>query len=314
MSGLNLTRFFLPRRASVAIVAGRALGRAAVRVQRLGRLSAICIGAVLTTGNATAAPERLSDHCWDQTFVDNFDVLKLEDPATGQTGWKTAYIWPRDVIINNEMQYYVDPDIHGVNPFSINDGVLRISATKTPSALLPKVAQQPYLSGVLTTENGFSQQYGRFEARLKVPRGKGLWSAFWLLPSFDQWPKGIAILPEIDVMEAIGHELRSFHTTLHTNQTGKLTSHPYDHTVPPVLSDDFHLFSVVWTPDNVTWYFDRQQMAQHPTPKDFTRPVHFLLNLAVGGSWPGEPDNRTRFPAHFDIDYVKAWRTNGSCD
>jgi len=221
--------------------------------------------------------------------------------------WKTSYIWGSDIRINNELQYYVDPRIHGYNPFSLEDGILTITARPTPAKLLPLVNHMPYVSGVLTTEEGFSQQYGRFEARVKVPKGKGLWSAFWLLPSFDQWPEGVAILPEIDVMESIGHELKTFHTTLHTNQTGELTSHAYDHTGSVELYRDFHRYSVIWTRDKVSWYLDGRKMAEHPTPADFTRPKHFLLNLAIGGNWPGNPDTATRFPARFQVDYVKAW-------
>ncbi|MCK5923760.1 MAG: family 16 glycosylhydrolase, partial [Methylococcales bacterium] len=103
------------------------------------------------------------------------------------------------------------------------------------------------------------------------------------------------------------------HTTLHTNQTGKLTSHPYDHTTSDDLTKDFHLYSVVWTKERVYWYLDGDPVASHPTPDDYKRPVHFLLNLAVGGSWPGAPDDKTEFPARYRIDKVVAWEENGSC-
>lgn len=263
--------------------------------------------------NSSTAPKTLDDQCWNQTFIDEFNEIDFWNAETGQGQWKTSYIWDRDIIINNELQYYIDPAEHGVSPFAVNDGVLNITASRTPASLVGKVSGQQYVSGVLTSENGFSQQYGRFEALAKVPAGKGLWSAFWLLPSFNQWPEGVAVLPEIDVMENIGHENRTYHTTLHTNQNGKLESHPYDHTFNKDLTKDFHLYSVVWTPQSVNWYFDKRLVASHPTPKDFTRPVHFLLNLAVGGSWPGEPDSRTVFPATYSIDYVRAFKDNGNC-
>ncbi len=264
-------------------------------------------------GGQVQAADTLAEQCWQRSFSDDFDSLDLWDNTTGKGQWKTSYIWGSDIRINNELQYYVDPRVHGHNPFSIEDGLLTITAIPTPAKLEGKVNDMPYVSGVLTTENGFAQKYGRFEASLKVPQGKGLWSAFWLLPSFDQWPQGVAVLPEIDVMESIGHERRTFHTTLHTNQTGKLTSHPYDHTVRHTLSDNFHLYSVVWTPEKVVWYFDKRKVAEHPTPADFTRPVHFLLNLAVGGNWPGSPDKNTRFPAHFVVDYVRAYTAKEGC-
>ncbi len=255
----------------------------------------------------------LDDSCWVETFSDEFDSIDFWDAQTQTGQWRTRYIWDRNIIINNELQYYIDPVEHGVSPFSTDNGILNITADRTPQELIGKVEGQDYVSGVLTSENGFAQKYGRFEASAKVPGGKGLWSAFWLLPSFDQWPEGVAVLPEIDVMENLGNENRTYHTTLHTNQNGKLESHPYDHTFKTDLTKDFHLYSVVWTPEKVDWYFDKKWVASHPTPQDFTRPVHFLLNLAVGGSWPGNPDRRTKFPATYSIDYVKAFKDSGKC-
>lgn len=263
--------------------------------------------------HAQSQQETLDDSCWSMSFEDSFDSLSLWHESKPQGQWRTRYIWPREVIINDEQQFYIDPIEHGVSPFSVEDGILGIEATPTPRALRGVVSGQPYVSGVLTTEKGFSQKHGRFEARARVPSGQGLWSAFWLLPSFEQWPEGVAVLPEIDVMEYLGHQTRTYHTTLHSNQTGELGSHPYDHTLNEDLSKDFHLYSVVWTAETVTWYLDGQQMASHPTPEDYTRPVHFLLNLAVGGSWPGSPDATTEFPARYEIDYVRAWTDNGQC-
>jgi len=263
--------------------------------------------------HARDARAPLNDDCWAQTFSEDFDELSLWDAKRSDGRWKTSYIWGSDIVINNELQYYVDPRVHDYNPFSIDDGVLSISAEKTPASMLAAVQDRRYVSGVLTTENDFSQKHGRFEVRAQVPAGKGLWSAFWLLPSFESWPDGVAILPEIDVMEHIGDQPNTYHTTLHTNQSGELTSYPYDHTLREDLTRDFHLYSVVWTAEQVHWYLDKQWRASHPTPKDFTRPVHFLLNLAVGGSWPGDPNEKTEFPARYRIDYVRAFSDSGSC-
>lgn len=260
-------------------------------------------------------PKTLNDSCWQISFEDSFDELSTwsELSEAGTARWRTQYIWSRDTIINDEQQFYIDPDVHGFSPFSIDDSILSIVAQPTPRALRGVVEGQPYVSGVLTTEKGFSQQYGRFEVRAKVPEGQGLWSAFWLLPSFDSWPEGVAILPELDVMEHLGHQPNVFHTSLHTNQTGPLTSHPYDHTEDAPLSDDFHVYSAVWTAESVNWYLDGEWRAAHPTPQDFSRPVHFLLNLAVGGTWPGSPDGTTEFPATYRVDYVRAYVQNPSC-
>lgn len=266
---------------------------------------------------AQQGKEPLDNQCWSLSFEDTFDALSLWDESGSSQDdaglWRTRYIWDRKTIINNEQQFYIDPTQHDYSPFQVSDSVLSITAAPTPRELRGVVEGQPYISGVLTTEKSFAQQYGRFEVSAKVPEGQGLWSAFWLLPSFEQWPEGIAVLPEIDVMEHLGHQPNTYHTTLHTNQTGPLTSHPYDHTIKRRLTDNFHLYSVVWTQRTVNWYLDGQWMASHPTPQDFTRPVHFLLNLAVGGNWPGSPDGSTEFPASYSIDYVRAWTDNNTC-
>jgi len=269
--------------------------------------------ALLSTTAMAQQEKSLSDACWSLSFEETFDKLSIRNQKNPSGLWHTRYIWDRNVIINNEQQFYIDPDEHGHSVFTIDNSVLSIEAKPTPRALRGVVEGQPYVSGVLTTEKSFAQQYGRFEVRAKVPFGQGLWSAFWLLPSFNQWPAGVAVLPEIDVMEHLGHESNTFHTTLHTNQTGPLTSHPYDHTIATDLTKAFHVYSVVWTPKSVSWYLDGEFKAKHPTPRDFTKPVHFLLNLAVGGTWPGSPDGTTEFPAKFQIDYVKAWTDNGTC-
>lgn len=276
-------------------------------------LTTVCLSAVIGTMGLIQAqaqsmmPSTIDSNCWAPSFSDEFDTLDYWNPETNTGQWKTSYIWDRDTIINEELQYYIDPTEHGISPFSINDGILTITAEKTPTALKQQVKGQEYISGVLTSENGFSQKYGRFEAYAKVPSGKGLWSAFWLLPSFDQWPAGVAILPEIDVMEYLGNEGNLYHTTLHTNQNGPLESHPYKHKLKADPSENFHLYTVIWTPEKVEWYFDEKRVASHDTPSDYTEPVHFLLNLAVGGTWPGEPDSRTSFPATYSIDYVRAY-------
>lgn len=260
-----------------------------------------------------AADPAMDDACWTPSFDEPFDALSVKNAQHDDGLWHTRYIWGRETIINDEQQFYIDPDQHQYSPFSVDDGVLTIEAAVTPRALRGVVEGQPYVSGVLTTEKTFSQQYGRFEVRAQVPSGQGLWSAFWLLPSFESWPEGIAVLPEIDVMEHLGHQANTYHTTLHTNQTGALTSHPYDHTIKADLTRDFHRYTVIWTPETVSWYLDGEQKTSHSTPQDFTRPVHFLLNLAVGGTWPGSPDASTEFPAQYKVDYVRAWTDSGRC-
>ncbi len=126
-----------------------------------------CNGATL----AQTGRQALDDRCWNMSFEEPFDRLSLWNDGNPEGLWRTQYIWPRETIINNEQQYYIDPEQHGVSPFSINDGILSITATPTPRALRGVVEGQPYVSGVLTSEKSFSQKYGRFEVRAQPPDG-----------------------------------------------------------------------------------------------------------------------------------------------
>ncbi len=240
------------------------------------------------------------------TFSEAFDTFR---PWRGRSGvWRTTFgdgthlgLDRRSLPPNGELQLYVDPDIAGprgsleLNPFSLRDGVLEITAAPTPSELKPLLNDYAYMSGVITTQPSFSQTYGYFEMRAKLPRGKGLWPAFWLLPLDQSWP------PEIDVMESIGDPSQVYVTT--HSKTTKAAGFE-----PRVSGDAFHVFAVSWDADNVIWYIDGKPVGRHATPADMHKPMYMLANLAVGGNWPGSPDASTRFPATYQIDYIRAYR------
>lgn len=240
---------------------------------------------------------------WEQTKRYDFDDKSSLDEFT------TQYIWNRETIINKESQFYIDPEAHGVSPFTFDNGILSIHAALTPTNLKDKVHGQPYISGVLTTrDKGYSQQYGLFEARMKLPKAQGAWPAFWLYPTFKSWPAGIAMLPELDIMEGVADVKDGvFHASMHSNETGKLVS---DGTAIPTnenLTDEFHTYAMVWNETDITWYFNGKEVKRRPTPSDMHEPRHVLLNLAIGG-WAGEP-NPSDYPAQFDIDYVAFYRS-----
>ncbi|HYL63003.1 MAG TPA: glycoside hydrolase family 16 protein [Candidatus Methylomirabilis sp.] len=172
-----------------------------------------------------------------------------------------------------------------------------------------------YTSARLKTQRLFAQKYGRFEARIKIPKGQGIWPAFWMLGNdipTNGWPR----CGEIDIMENVGRELGTNHGSLHgpgANGTASLTS---IFTLPAghKLADDFHVYSVEWEPEAVRFYVDSNLYAtfspsQWPAGATwvFDHPFFIVLNVAVGGDWPGSPDATTKFPQRMLVDYVRVY-------
>jgi beta-glucanase (GH16 family) len=173
-----------------------------------------------------------------------------------------------------------------------------------------------YTSARLKTLGLFAQTYGRFEARIKIPAGQGMWPAFWMLGediSSAGWPK----CGEIDIMENVGKEPGTVHGSLHgpstERPTGDLTS-IFSLPVGQNFADDFHLYAVEWDPEIVRFYVDSNlyasfQSSQWPAGGKwvFDHPFFIILNLAVGGNWPGSPDASTKFPQSMLVDYVRVY-------
>jgi beta-glucanase (GH16 family) len=171
-----------------------------------------------------------------------------------------------------------------------------------------------YTSARLITKARFETTYGRFEARIRIPRGQGIWPAFWMLgANIDQvsWPR----CGEIDVMENIGREPNTVHGTMHgpgySGGGGIGGSFVSDQSV----ADDYHVFTVEWTAGEIRWLVDdkeyrRANTGSIPTAGTwvFDHPFFLLLNVAVGGAWPGDPDPSTVFPQQMLVDYVRVYR------
>lgn len=229
------------------------------------------------------------------TFADEFDSLDL------YSTWKPTDQWGNRYLSGNEeLQIYVDPKYKdlGLNPFSISDGALNIKAAKAGdnAAMLGK----QYTSGMLSSfgSDGFSQQYGYFEIRAQLPAGKGMWPAFWLLSDSGNWP------PELDIMESIGsvnnYAVQSIHSKDGNEGETTYTSEN--------LQEGFHTYGMNWTADKITYYIDGEEKAEFATPSDMHGKMHMLLNLAVGGSWPGSPDSSTDWSkTNFKVDYVRVY-------
>ncbi|WP_052763972.1 family 16 glycosylhydrolase [Microvirga massiliensis] len=245
-------------------------------------------------------------------------VLTFSEEFTGNyldtSRWGMKYWWGgRSLSTNGEKQYFADRSTPVVkkypnlDPFKIvadpsepGDGILTITANPSPDTGLTDGL--PYVSGMINTYGTFSQTYGYFEIRAQVPSGQGLWPAFWLLPQSGNWP------PEIDVLELLGKDPTTYYVGAHWSGTNG--AHEFETTGIQTgidLSQDFHTYGALWTPETITFYLDGQKVGSMATPQGMDEPMYLLAGLAVGGSWGGDPDRTTSFPAEFKIDYIKAW-------
>ena len=244
-------------------------------------------------------------------------TLAWSDEFKGKNGsLPDASKWTYDIGGNgwgtHELEYYTNRPENA----RIEHGKLVISA-RAEAYMGPDSKEFHYTSARLKTQGLFSQAYGRFEARIKLPAGQGIWPAFWMLGdniAADGWPK----CGEIDVMENIGKEPGINHGSLHgpssANPTSDLTKAI---TLPngKRLSDDFHLYAVEREPGLVRFYLDANlyatfTVAQWPAGGTwvFDHPFFIILNVAVGGDWPGAPDATTAFPQTMLVDYVRVYK------
>lgn len=212
---------------------------------------------------------------------------------------------------NQELEYYTN---RPQNLF-IQDGHLVIQARRESYTGSDGVSRN-YTSARLKTAGKFSQTYGRFEARIKIPSGQGMWPAFWMLGD-DIDGAGWPACGEIDIMENIGKEPSTVHGSIHGPGfvgTDGIEA-PYMLRGKRRFADDFHIFAVEWEPNAIRFYVDRDLYVTR-TPADlrpgwkwvFDHPFFLVLNLAVGGDWPGNPDSNTVFPEKMLVDYVRVYQ------
>lgn len=238
-----------------------------------------------------------------QTFGDDFNTFRLMNGTEGV--WEPKYWWAPEkgatLSGNGELQWYINPSYaptSASNPFSVSNGVLTITAEKTPDAIKAEVGGHNYTSGMLTTHASFSQTYGYFEIRADMPEERGVWPAFWLLPEDGSWP------PELDVVEMRGQDPNTVHVTVHSNETGKQTSVATAVSVSDTKG--FHTYGVLWQEDEIVWYFDDVAVARADTPSDMHKPMYMLVNLAVGGM-AGAPTDGLPHGSEMKIDYIRAY-------
>jgi hypothetical protein len=256
-----------------------------------------------------------------QSFRENFDDADLgrinENARGGRPGapaWRSRYRQARQEVINKEKQIYMDPQFAGtagaalgVQPFSIQDGVLRIRADKADSVRVsPYIWNYRYTSGCISSELTHWQTYGYFEMRARLPRGKGYWPAFWLLPKRNAWP------PEIDILEASG--TRPYGVRSGVLEKPRTASTPAAAWVDQFVdvSDGFHRYALDWTPENIIFYVDGVKTFEYGA-HNIHEDMYMLINLALGShdpNWIPDPDDTTPFPGFMEVDYVHAYRRN----
>ena len=217
---------------------------------------------------------------------------------TGGNGWG-----------NNELESYTNRTQNA----HVQDGNLVITAIQETYTGSDGITRQ-YTSARLKSMGLFEQKYGRFEARIKITQGQGMWPAFWMLGNnIGQvgWPG----CGEIDIMENIGKEPTKVHGSMHGPGYSGSSGLTGTYTLPSGnFADDFHIFAVEWEPSVVRFYVDGN-LYETRTPADlpagktwvFDHPFFILLNVAVGGDWPGNPDQTTVFPQSMLVDYVRVY-------
>jgi beta-glucanase (GH16 family) len=262
----------------------------------------------ISGGNWHAAPLPLAPPGYILTWNDEFNGADGSPPdigkwtyAIGGNGWG-----------NHELEYHTSRAENA----HLHDGSLVITAIKENYTGVDGVTRG-YTSARLKTQGLFAQAYGRFEARIKIPAGQGMWPAFWMLGSdigTVGWPK----CGEVDVMENVGREPGTVHGSLHGPSSLKRTSDltaTFSLPAGQRLSDDFHLYAAEWEPGVVRFYLDSNlyatfTAAQWPEGGTwvFNHPFYIILNVAIGGDWPGSPDDTTVFPQSMLVDYVRVYR------
>ncbi|MFE2584924.1 family 16 glycosylhydrolase [Streptomyces sp. NPDC059378] len=282
---------------------------AAHRARRwsLGGLACLA-AAALTTAilfNTSGPAANRASAATVQTWSDDFDGAAGSAPNSSKWTLETGGGGNG----NHELQYYTNSTD---NAALDGNGNLVITARKnSDTGLQCWYGTCQYTSARLNTAKTFTQAYGHFEARIKVPRGQGVWPAFWMLGDnlgSAGWPNS----GEIDIMENIGKEPGAVHGTIHGPGYSGAGGIGAAYTLPngKAFADDFHVFAVDWSPTAITWSVDGQNYETR-TPADvngnkwvYDHPFFIILNFAVGGDWPGSPDSGTSFPQTMTVDYV----------
>ena len=233
---------------------------------------------------------------WIIVWHDEFEGSQLDRANwtfdLGGSGWGNA-----------EWEAYTDRPEN----IRVEDGMLVIEAREEKAT----VSGRPYSSARIKTQGLHAWQYGRIEARMKLPYGQGIWPAFWMLGANN---RGRPASGEIDILEHIGMEPNTIYATVHAPGYSGGSGIGSSLVVPDdTLKNDFHVYAIEWQENEIRWFFDNQEFFKL-TPVDvpaewiFDHEFFIIMNLAVGGRWPGYPDKTTVFPQFLYVDYVRVYQ------
>jgi beta-glucanase (GH16 family) len=269
--------------------------------------AALSLGAPISPVPRSVAAPALDG--WNLVWDDEFD--QPNGSGVDPTRWKP--IVEGNGSGNHELEYYTDR----LENAYVEDGMLVIVGRR--ETYTGSDGTRDYTSARLVSE-ALAQRYGRFEARMKLPAGIGVWAAFWMMGT-NIGEVGWPACGEIDVMEGVGQEPSTVHGSIHgpgyvgTSGLGSSYSLPLGQR----FADDFHVFAVEWDPASVRFFVD-DSLFETRTRADlppggiwaFDHPFYLLVNLAIGGDWPGPPNGSTEFPLRMLVDYVRVYERPGS--
>ncbi|BET67924.1 hypothetical protein ASA1KI_28420 [Opitutales bacterium ASA1] len=268
---------------------------------RLPRKPGRCVREFLLAGFVLLVAVRAASGA-DLVWSDEFDLAE----GSGPDGTKWTYDLGAGGWGNQELQTYTNARANSfivADPAATDGKALAIRAVRSESG--------QYTSARIKTQGRFTTTHGRIEARIKLTRGQGIWPAFWALGA-NIGTVGWPACGEIDVMEQVGHEPDKIYGSVHATgfETNSSTTAP----VGVSLSAGYHVYAVVWTEGRIEWFLDGRSYGVKTTADvppggqwPFENPFFLLLNVAVGGNWPGSPDATTEFPQTMLVDYVRVY-------
>ena len=226
------------------------------------------------------------------SLVYNDDFTVPFDP----TKYNTCYAWACSAGWNGELERYTTSQV------TTHNGVLDLQAAKQD--ITAHNVLYHYVSGMVTTADHFSFQYGYTEIRFQLPKGQGFWPALWMLAQNGQ------PITELDMLEVLGNDTSTIHMGVHYADSNNKNAHSGTQYTGSDLSSGWHTIGVDWQADHITWYLDGVQRHIETNSVYIPHtPMYIIANLAVGGTWPGNPDSTTPFPSSMLLDYIRVYST-----